>query len=250
MTVFGVKKEVKTNMRSTVIFTSARMAEAKDARTYLESMNYETVTVPDEICLWDENMLRSFAAPYASSLCGVIHPAPERILGSIEEVSEEQWDRSVNEGPLAAWCVTKVFCGLMKENGGGSMIYLNSIHAEKPVGYGALFSMGCGAVQMLSREANQDYAQFNVRTFFIQKGITQTDPDSRSPVSSVYFGTDLRYPQREMPPQGYLNGLIAFLLTPEASALSGADLRADGGMTMFYTHRRKVEGRDYFGKPD
>ncbi len=237
-------------MRPTVIFTSASMAEARDARSYLSSLDYEVVTVPGEVCLWDEQALGAFAAPYASSLCGVVHPAPERILGSVESVSEAQWDRAANEGPLAAWCVTKVFCGLMKENGGGSMIYLNSIHAEKPVGNGALFSMGCAAAQMLSREANQDYAQFNVRTFFIQKGITRTDPDSKSPVSAVYFGTDLRYPQREMPKEGYLNGLIAFLLTPQAAPLSGADLRADGGMTMFYTHRRKVEGRRYLGMPD
>ena len=237
-------------MRPTVIFTSASMAEARDARSYLSSLDYEVVTVPEEVCLWDEQALGAFAAPYASSLCGVVHPAPERILGSVESVSEAQWDRAANEGPLAAWCVTKVFCGLMKENGGGSMIYLNSIHAEKPVGNGALFSMGCAAAQMLSREANQDYAQFNVRTFFIQKGITRTDPDSKSPVSNVYFGTDLRYPQREMPKEGYLNGLIAFLLTPQAAPLSGADLRADGGMTMFYTHRRKVEGRRYLGMPD
>ena len=233
-------------MKPTVIFTGTVMAEARDARDYLKTLDYEVVTVPEDVCLWDEAALRAFAEPWAASLCGVVHPAPERILGSIAEVSEDQWDRALNEGALSAWCATKVFCGIMKDNGGGSMIYLNSIHAEKPVGYGALFSMGCGAAQMLCREANQDYGQFNVRTFFIQKGITDTDPDSKSPVSSVYFGVDLRYSQRKMPEPGYLNGLIAFLLTPEAAPLSGADLRADGGMTMFYTHRHRVEGRVYF----
>lgn len=232
-------------MKKTVIFTGSQMAEAREAQAYLETLGYQTVTVPEEIRLWDEDALRAFAEPYAASLAGVVHPAPERIMGSVEEVSEEQWNRALNEGPLSAWCVTKVFCSIMKENGGGSMIYLNSIHAEKPVGNGALFSMGCGAVQMLAREANQDYGQFHVNTYFIQKGISPTDPDSKSPVSTVYFGVDLRYPTLELPQEGYLNGLIAFLLTPEAAPLSGSDLRADGGMTMFYTHRRKVEGRPY-----
>ena len=232
-------------MRKTVIFTGSQMAEAREAQAYLETLGYQTVTVPEEIRLWDEDALRAFAEPYAASLAGVVHPAPERIMGSVEEVSEEQWNRALNEGPLSAWCVTKVFCGIMKENGGGSMIYLNSIHAEKPVGNGALFSMGCGAVQMLAREANQDYGQFHVNTYFIQKGISPTDPDSKSPVSTVYFGVDLRYPTLKLPQEGYLNGLIAFLLTPEAEPLSGSDLRADGGMTMFYIHRRKVEGRPY-----
>lgn len=232
-------------MNNTVIFTSTAMAEAAEAAAFLAEQGYRVVTVPGEVCLWDEDALRAFAAPYVSSLLGVVHPAPERILGSVESVTEEQWVQATNEGPLAAWCVTKVFCGIMKENGRGSMIYLNSIHAEKPVGNGALFSMGCGAVQMLCKEANQDYAQFGVNTFFIQKGITPTDPESKSPVSTVYFGVDLRYPQRKIPEPGYLNDLIAYLLTPEADPLSGADLRADCGMTMFYVHRRKVEGRPY-----
>ncbi len=235
-------------MKQTVIFTDSRMAEAREAQSALKDLGYQVITVPEELCLWDENALRAFAEPYADSLLGVVHPAPDRILGSIESVSEEQWNRAVNEGPMAAWCATKVFCGLMKDHGGGSFIYLNSIHAEKPVGNGALFSMGCGAVQMLAREANQDYAQFNVRIYFVQKGITRTDPDSKSNVSAVYFGADLRYPQRELPRDGHLNGLIAFLLSPEAAPLSGADLRADGGMTMYYTHRRRVEGRPYFEK--
>ncbi len=234
------------DMKQTVLFTGARMAEAREARSYLEAEGFRVVTIPEEICLWDEAALRSFAEPFFPTLTGVIHPAPERITGSVETVSEEQWEQALNEGPLAAWCVTRVFCDAMKEHGGGSFIYLNSIHAEKPVGNGALFSMGCGAVQMLAREANQDYGEFNVRIFFIQKGVTPSDPDSKSPVSSVYFGTDLRYPRRKMPDESYLNGLISFLLTPEAAPLSGSDLRADEGMTMFYTHRRKVKGRPYF----
>ena len=233
------------SMKNTVIFTSVSMAEAGNVMAYLSSLDYQTVTVPPDVCLWDEDALRAFAAPYADSLLGVVHPAPERILGSVESVTEQQWEQASYEGPLAAWCVTKVFCGLMMEHGGGSMIYLNSIHAEKPVGNGALFSMGCGAVQMLSREANQDYSQFGVNTYFIQKGITPTDPDCKSTVSALYYGADLRYPQRKMPEAGYLNELISFLLTPAAAPLSGSDLRADGGMTMYYVHRRKVEGRPY-----
>lgn len=191
--------------------------------------------------------MRAFAEPLAQRLAGVIHPAPQRILGAVADVSAEDWNRAADEGPMAAWCATKVLCGIMRQNGGGSMIYLNSIHAEKPVGCGALYSMGCGATQMLAREAAQDYGQFGVRVFFIQKGVSETDPDSRSPVSTLYYGADLRCASRELPGPDALNGLIAFLMTEDAAPLTGADLRADDAMTLFYTHRRKVEGRPYYG---
>lgn len=232
-------------MKDTIVLTHEDMAEARDARAHLESLGWRVLTVPNTICLWDEAALTEFARPLGGALAGVIHPAPRPILGGVEAVSEADWDRAAKEGPMAAWCVTKVFCGLMAQSGGGSMIYLNSIHAEKPVGMGSLFSMGCGAAQMLSREAAQDYGEFGVHTYFIQKGVSETDPDARSPVSSLYYGVDLRYPERRMPEAGYLNDLIAFLLTPGAAALSGGDLRADGGMTLYYVHRRRVEGRPY-----
>ena len=38
-------------------------------------------------------------------------------------------------------------------------------------------------------------------------------------------------------------------MTDAAAPLTGADLRADDAMTLFYTHRRKVEGRPYYEWP-
>lgn len=146
---------------------------------------------------------------------------------------------------MAAFCVTKVFCNILREKQQGAIIYLNSIHAEKPVGKGMLFSMGCGAVQMLCREVNQDYGRQGVNCYFVQQGIGEGEDECISDVSPIYCGVDLRYPARKIPPRDQLNGLLAFLLTDAAAPLSGSDLRADNGMTMYYNHRSKEEGRRY-----
>lgn len=233
-------------MKKCIIITDLRGPDAKAALSFLQEKDYEVAHVPENVCLWDEQALSAWAQPYAENLLAVIHPAPPAIRGGIDEVTETDWILARNEGPLAAWCVAKVFGGIMRKNRQGRFIFLNSIHAEKPVGKGLLFSMGCGAVQMLNREINQDYGTDFVRTYFIQRGISADDPDLKSAVSNLYYGLDMRYPERQMPAAGNLNGLIAFLLTEEAAVLSGSDLRADGGMTMFYNHRSKVEGRPYF----
>ena len=78
-------------MRKTVIFTNTGMAEAADALAFLLSEGYRAFAVPREICLWDEDALGAFAAPYAPDLLGVVHPAPAMIPGSVESVTEEQW---------------------------------------------------------------------------------------------------------------------------------------------------------------
>ena len=174
-------------MKDIVILTDDRLAEAQQVRDALIERGWRVETIPRTICLWDEAGLSAWAAPFSGEIAGVIHPAPTPILGAIEAVSEAQWRRAADEGPMAAWCVTKVFCDRMKANGGGSMIYLNSIHAEKPVGHGALFSMGCAAAQMLCKEVNQDYGEFGVRAFFIQMASPEATrtPEARYPTCTM-----------------------------------------------------------------
>lgn len=231
--------------KKTVVITDLRSVSAQCAAEYLAQQGYDVQIVPDSICLWDEAALAAFAQPLADSLHGVIHPAPPKVLGGIDQITAEDWQRARDEGPMAAFCVTKVFCNILREKQQGAIIYLNSIHAEKPVGKGMLFSMGCGAVQMLCREVNQDYGEQGVNCYFVQQGIGAGEDECISDVSPIYCGVDLRYPARKIPPCDQLNGLLAFLLTDAAVALSGSDLRADSGLTMYYNHRKQIEGRPY-----
>ena len=48
-------------MKRTVIFTGSQTAEARSTQFYLETLGYQTVTVSEEICLWDEKALQVFA---------------------------------------------------------------------------------------------------------------------------------------------------------------------------------------------
>ncbi len=229
-----------------VVITDLRTEEARGAKEYLTGLGYEVVTPPEDIHLWKEEELTAFAGPLKERLYGVIHPAPPITKGGILEVSEEDWERTSNEGAIAAFMVAKVFCTIFREKKGGTLIFLNSIHAEKPMGKGILYSLNCGAVDMLSREAAQDYSESGVNVFFVEKGIT--DPEAgKSDASALYYGVDLRYPRREMPKPDYLNGLLAFMLTDAAYPLTGQPVMADAGLTGFYNqHRFKVEGREYF----
>ena len=223
----------------TVVITDARSSQARALIPYLSGLGYQVQVPPDGCRLWKEADVRAFAAACPRPLAGVIHPAPPFSRCSLEEADESLVAKARDEGPLAAWCVARVFCDMLREQGSGSLIFLNSIHAEKPMGYGFLFSAGCGAVQMLNREISQDAGTGGVRTFFIQRGPMEGDPDLKSDISHFYYGTDLRYPLRSIPAADQLNDLVAFLLTPAASPLAGSDLRADGGMTMYYGERRK-----------
>ena len=226
---------------NSVWITDLRTREMRDARDDLAKKGWRVVTSPEGLCLWDEEAVAGFVAACGETLCGVIHPAPPPFQCSLEQADDETAARARDEGPLAAWCVTKAAGALFRRKGSGRFIYVSSIHAEKPMGYGFLYSAGCGAVQMLSREVSQDYGPDGVLSFFVQRGPSADDPDLKSDVTDFYYGTALRYPQRRLPPEGSLSPLLDFLLTGEAALLNGSDLRADGGMTMYYGQRMQEE---------
>ena len=220
-----------------VVITDLRTAEMRSAKEYLEAQGWQVLVPPQGCRLWKEEEVRAFASACPEELLGVIHPAPPVFQCALEQADEDAVARARDEGPIAAWCVTKVFGCLFRDRKGGSLIYVSSVHAEKPMGYGFLFSAGCGAVQMLNREVSQDYGTSGVFSCFIQRGPSSEDPDLKNDLTNFYSGTALHYPTRRLPEAGQLNQLLAFLLTPAAVPLMGSDLRADGGMTLYYGER-------------
>lgn len=221
-----------------VWITDLRTHEMRDARDYLSAQGWQVLVSPEGLCLWDEKAVQKFVDSCRDTLTGVIHPAPPPFQCTLGEAGEVIAAQARDEGVIAAWCVAKAAGSLFREKHRGNLVWFSSVHAEKPMGYGILFSAGCGAVQMLNREISQDYGTDGILSFFVQRGPSAYDPDLKNDLTDFYYGTDLRYPARRLPGPGALNPLLEFLLTPAAAPLNGSDLRADGGMTMYYGQRK------------
>ena len=77
-------------------------------------------------------------------LKAVIIPEPEHIGASIEDTTDEQFEQAFNSGALISMLMTHAAGEHFKEKGnGGVIIYLGSIHTEKPTGGDFLFSIQC-----------------------------------------------------------------------------------------------------------
>ena len=163
-----------------VWITDLRTREMQNAREYLSAQGWQVLTSPEELCLWDDEAVREFVASCGETLSGVIHPAPPPFQCRLEKTNETLIAQARDEGAVAAWCITKAAGDLFRKKGRGNLIWFSSVHAEKPMGYGTLFSAGCGAVQMLSREISQDYGPDGVLSFFVQRGPSVDDPDLTS----------------------------------------------------------------------
>ena len=174
---------------------------------------------------------------YHDGLVGAVlaNPPVGAIRGGIEGTSDEMWAAARDSFAAPMLELTQTVGGILSRNGRGSIIYLNSIHAEKPLGDGFLYSMGCAAVQALCREAALIYGSFGVGCYNIMRGIVEGEEGwFASDYSPVHHNSELRFPKGRVPPTDSLNELCAFLLGGGAYILNGSDLQADEGFAMYY----------------
>jgi len=184
--------------------------------------------------LADAGAVNAAVKAFADALRGVVHSAPPPLRASVEKADDGLWGSAFEGGALSSMLVTAAAGEHLAAMGRGAILYLGSMHAEKPMGHGFLHTIGCAATQMLCREAALDYGAKGVHCVYIQRGVMAHDMANRSAVSNQYIGAAFRYPRRRMPGPDSLCGLIEFLLSQAAAPLNGADLRADEGYTMYY----------------
>jgi len=204
-----------------VYFNNTSDIVSKNIAEYIKTAGYTPVS---------ENMEQ-----YKNNMTGAILANPPAIRGSIENTTDEMW-RSARDAFAAPMLdLTQKIGKILSKNKKGSIIFLNSIHAEKPIGDGFLYTAGCAAVQALCREAALIYGSYNVGCFNIMRGIVEGEESYlTSGYSPVYHSGDLRFPKERVPPAYSLNELCVFLLSKNSYILNGSDLYADEGFRMYY----------------
>jgi NAD(P)-dependent dehydrogenase (short-subunit alcohol dehydrogenase family) len=202
---------------------------------YIKTIGYTPITAGIDVDLKSEESVNNFLEPYKNNLIGAILANPMPIRGSIEDTTDEMWKESRDIFVVPMLNITQVVGKIFMQNQKGSIIYLNSIHADKPIGSGFLYSTGCAAVQALCREAALVYGSHNVGCYNIMRGIVEGEETYfTSDYSSIHHNGELRFPKERTPSANSLNELCAFLLSGGAYILNGADLNADEGFRLFY----------------
>ena len=233
-----------TDDRDPVARKLVPMLESKGYRIVSNCLSGEPVTASCRqvtIELSESGPLTEILSGLGDSLCGVLHPMPPFRAGALEDAADRLWEQVLDDGPLAAVNVAKAAGEVFARSGKGSVVFLGDLHAEKPTGCAPFYSMACGAVQMLCREAALDYGAKGVSFHFLQRGVMDTDLDRKHSRSNLYSAPELQYPSGRLQRAEELTGLVSFLFSGEGNVLNGADLRADQGLSMYYGKQLRDE---------
>lgn len=154
-------------------------------------------------------------------------------LATVEDETEEHWQRVVSVGQTGVWLGMK-HCGpRIRESGGGSIVNLCSILGTVGgLGNSVAYHAAKGAVRTMTKNAALHWATDGVRVNSLHPGFIATGP-----LLQRYEGTERYAAMVAKTPMGRLGrpeeiaAVVAFLVSEDSSFMTGSEVYADGGWT-------------------
>jgi len=154
---------------------------------------------------------------------GVMNGAGHGPKGDVLEISDEDWHSGLDYYLLNCIRMTRLVTPIMRAQGGGSIVNVSTFAAFEPdpdFPTSAVFRAGLADFAKLF--ANK-YAAQGIRMNNVLPGFIDSLPEKPDRVARIPAG---RYAQvRE------LSDVIAFLMSEQASYVTGQNIRVDGGLT-------------------
>jgi len=148
--------------------------------------------------------------------------------GPIEDIALETYERMIAVNVTGVFVATQEAVRHMKA--GGRIVHIGSSMTRYAAFPGAsLYTLTKGAVTGFNRSLVRDLGPRGITVNTVHPGPTDTDmnPDG-GPVSKI-VGPGMAVGRYGKPQE--IAGVVAFLASPEAAFVTGADIVADGGFT-------------------
>jgi NAD(P)-dependent dehydrogenase (short-subunit alcohol dehydrogenase family) len=152
----------------------------------------------------------------------------------LETASEEMFEHSLAVNLKSAYYYLRVFGPRMEEAKKGSVIFISTIHDEKPNGTDFAYSASKGALKMFMRELTLELRPFGAHVNMIEMGpLAGEEQTLLGDLSPLYEFVDYRMDNTPAPSRtGYAEA--ALYLAADAPYANGAEIRLDGGILLSY----------------
>lgn len=157
------------------------------------------------------------------------------IRGSATQLSEDQWDATLDTNVKGCWLCCKYAIPEMQKAGGGVIINSASTLSYRVADERAAYVTSKGAILQLTRSLAMDYSKDNIRANCLVIGpidtplLAQSMADSGDAQGVMDWLLDASLLGRLGDPAEVAK-VALFLCTPEASFMVGGPIVVDGGM--------------------
>jgi NAD(P)-dependent dehydrogenase (short-subunit alcohol dehydrogenase family) len=149
------------------------------------------------------------------------------VFHDLPELPEEEWNATIAINLSGIFYGMKYQIPEMKSAGGGAIVNISSVFADRGLARRAAYSASKHGIRGLTRSAAVDWAQHGIRINELQPGVIavprqQANPDEVRKIAE-------RIPARRVGTGREIATAVCFLLSEEASYITGTHLAVDGG---------------------
>ena len=146
------------------------------------------------------------------------------------EVSIDEWNKVIGVNQTGIFLMNKYVIKNMLENGGGAIVNTSSMYGLVGTNMSFAYSASKGAINQITRSLALSYARDNIRVNAIAPGYVDTPILAMVPDDSKAAMAN-HLPIGRLGKDTEIADLICFLLSDEASFITGAIVPIDGGYT-------------------
>ena len=143
-----------------------------------------------------------------------------------EQLKIDAWDRTLAVNLTGVMLTVRAFRPKLRND--ASIVLLSSVAALRAMPLADAYTASKGALVALTRSWSVDYGRFGIRVNCVCPGPTATEMMAGM-IEQFSGNQQLQLPQQRMARPEEIASVIAFLVSPESSYLSGAIIPVDGG---------------------
>ena len=151
------------------------------------------------------------------------------ILAPMHDLPLQNWQRMLDINLTGVFLCLQAELKAMLKTGGGSIVNISSLAGLNGMPYGCSYAAAKHGVIALTKSAAGEYGKHNIRVNSMCPGFIQTDILKGVPDEILESSTNLRVPLKRIGKVSEVAKSIAFLLSDDASYLTGMSMNIDGG---------------------